>query len=333
MAPAGVPPRPREGAALLLVLLLAAGAVTASLANRRVEPGRPCEPPDCMVLSPGEPITLGTLLVISEENASLGIDSQHGAVLATEFHGPVLGHRVRWVHADDRCSAEGGADGATDLLGARDLLAVIGTSCSTAAFPARDILGPRHILMVSPSNTGPALTDPGTDWYARTAHNDAAQGRAVAEFAREELDLATAALVTDRSLYAKGLVETFAKTFRARGGRIVAREQVDAPEDAGPAIERIAPTGAEAVYTPIFVPEGASVTREVRARMPDAELFGSDGLFTPDYIEAAGDASEGVYISGPNIAAFRTSSSPSTRTGSARNRRACSTRTRSMPST
>ena len=68
-------------------------------------------------------------------------------------------------------------------------MAVIGTSCSSAALGVADqILSEEGIALISPSNTGPDLTDPAThqEFYLRTAHNDLLQGAAVAQFAFED---------------------------------------------------------------------------------------------------------------------------------------------------
>ena len=69
-------------------------------------------------------------------------------------------------------------------------MAVIGTSCSSAALGVADtILSEKGILLFSPSNTNPALTseEAHQPFYARTAHNDRIQGAIVAEFALNEL--------------------------------------------------------------------------------------------------------------------------------------------------
>src|SRR5918999_4435060 len=42
----------------------------------------------CVEIAEGDPILLGTLLVISGENQSLGTDSQHGVELAADYYGP-----------------------------------------------------------------------------------------------------------------------------------------------------------------------------------------------------------------------------------------------------
>src|SRR5713226_4144551 len=95
----------------------------------------------CDIYKAGEPIKLGTLLSISGSTAFLGTDSQHGAQLALDYLdgkldgklGTILGHSVTMQNEDDGCSKDGGQAGATKLVSVANLVAVIGTSCSSAA--------------------------------------------------------------------------------------------------------------------------------------------------------------------------------------------------------
>ena len=132
-----------------------------------------------------EPIRIASSLVISGPNTELGMDSQHGVDIAGEFRGEVLGHTVELQHEDDLCSAEGGQTSAQKIVSDPTIVGMIGTSCSGAGVPAAKIISDAGMVMISPSNTSPALTDPAQHQagYLRTAHNDTVQGAAMAKFA------------------------------------------------------------------------------------------------------------------------------------------------------
>jgi branched-chain amino acid transport system substrate-binding protein len=278
--------------------------------------GDPCAADEfgCVEVAAGDPIKIGTLLVISGENASLGQDSQNGAVLAMDFRdtpGEIGGHPVEFVHQDEGCSAEGGQAGATALAADPQIAAVIGTSCSSAALGVADtILSEKGIIIISPSNTGPALTDPATHqpFYMRTAHNDKLQGAAVADFAYNEIGAQSASTIHDGSPYADGLQQVFADSFTGFGGTIAKQEAVGVGDtDFKPLLTDIAADSPDFLYFPIFVAEGGLITAQARTvpGLRETDLAGSDGMFTPDWIEAAGaDNAEGVYISGPDLSAF-----------------------------
>jgi branched-chain amino acid transport system substrate-binding protein len=270
----------------------------------------------CVEIAEGDPLKIGTLLVISGENASLGLDSQHGVELAADYYGDeafdgtfaeIMGHSLEFQHEDDLCAAEGGQTGGQALAADDQIAAVIGTSCSSAGVPASQILSGAGITLISPSNTAPELTDPATHepFYLRTAHNDKIQGAAMAQFATEELQAKSAATIHDGSPYAEGLANVFAEEFQAAGGEVTAQEAVQVGDkDMRPVLTSIASNAPDLIYYPVFVPEGGAITSQARetGELSNTDLAGADGMLTSDWIQAAGeDNAEGVYLSGPDL--------------------------------
>jgi branched-chain amino acid transport system substrate-binding protein len=221
-------------------------------------------------------------------------------------NGQIEGHEITLVNEDEGCSAEGGTAGANRLVTDTQLVAVIGTSCSSAALGVADrIFSDAGIPLVSPSNTGPALTAEGTHqpYYFRVAHNDVLQGKVVADFAFEELGVTSAATIHDGSPYAEGLANAFAASFQDLGGTITDQVAIQTGQsDYSSILTDLATGGPELLYFPIFVAEGGLITQQAVANGSFQYLAGSDGMFTPDWIEAAGaDNANGVYISGPDL--------------------------------
>jgi branched-chain amino acid transport system substrate-binding protein len=260
----------------------------------------------CYEVAEGDPIVIGTALVITGANESLGLDSQYGAEVAREMRPEIAGHTVEFNHQDDGCAAEGGTAAATALV-SEGVAAVIGTSCSSAGEPAAEITSAEGILMVSPSNTAPSLTAPETHqpFYARTAHNDEIQGAAMAQFVCEVLQLSTAATIDDGSPYADQLANVFARSFEEQcGGTITAEEAVTVGDtDFSGVLGNIAADAPEFLYFPVFVAEGALITQQAKdtAGLEDTVLGGADGYFTPDWLDATGDDALGHYNSGPDL--------------------------------
>jgi branched-chain amino acid transport system substrate-binding protein len=295
--------------AILSVLILAAFALGAC------QPGAaPFECTDaigCVDIPAGDPIHIAYALVISGADETLGVDSRNGIEVALAEKGQVLGHDVQLTGEDDGCSAEGGQAAGTKLAADPTILAVIGTSCSSAARVAVPLLSQAGFVIVSPSNTAPDLTAEGNEnqhpGYLRTAHNDEVQGAAAARFAFEEMGVTKAATIHDGSIYAEKLQEVFATTFQELGGTITAQEAVDPNgTDFKSALTSIAATTPEFIYYPIFVNAGSLITRQAK-EVPGLEtvfLMGADGMFSPDVSEGAGDAVEGLFVSSPDLAAF-----------------------------
>ncbi|MBK8049605.1 MAG: branched-chain amino acid ABC transporter substrate-binding protein [Anaerolineales bacterium] len=268
------------------------------------------DPLGCVKIEAGEPIKIGYALVTSGPNGSLGQDSQRGMEIAVaDAGGEVLGHAIEIVGEDTGCSPEGGQAAASKLASNASLFGVVGTTCSSEARVGAPILTEAGISMISPSNTAPDLTDPAKHvaGYFRTAHNDKVQGRVAAEFVFNELGLKKAATVHDGSVYAQGLVDAFAENFKILGGEVVSQQAVNAGDtDMRPMLTAVASAAPEAIYYPIFIAEGGFLTAQAK-EVPGLEsvvLMGADGLYSPDFVKAAGEAAKGMYLSSPDFSAF-----------------------------
>ncbi|MFN2122520.1 MAG: branched-chain amino acid ABC transporter substrate-binding protein [Candidatus Promineifilaceae bacterium] len=290
--------------ALLLLTLLAAGLMLVACGGETLE----CtDELGCVEIAPDEPILLASSLVISGPNTQLGTDSQWGVELAMDFRDEVLGHKVELQAEDDGCNAEGGQTSATKIVSNPQIVAMVGTSCSGAGVPAAKIISDAGYAMVSPSNTAPSLTDPEQAWqpgYLRTAHNDEVQGRAMAEFAINELGVTKAAAIHDGDPYTEGLASVFSNAFQELGGEIVAfeAEAADAT-NVEPLLTTVAAAGPEFIYFPVFIPLGSLLTNTAKT-IPGLEgviLAGADGIQSPDFLNNTVGTSEGMYVSGPDL--------------------------------
>lgn len=261
----------------------------------------------CVEVGPGEPIRIASALVVTGPNAQLGLDSQYGVEIALDFRGEVLGHSVVLQPEDDGCSAEGGQTAAQKIVSDPSIVAIIGTSCSGAGVPAATIISDAGYAMVSPSNTAPVLTDEATHeaGYLRTAHNDKVQGRAMAEYAYNELGVRTAAAIHDGDPYTEGLASVFRDSFIDLGGEIVAFEAEDPnATNVTPILTTIGAAGPpEFLYYPVFVVLGANLTQQAQQvdSLADTILAGADGILSSDFLNTAGDAAEGMFLSGPDL--------------------------------
>jgi branched-chain amino acid transport system substrate-binding protein len=276
----------RRTTAVILVLILAATAVSTLLAVFPDDSG-PVKMEGHVMIPPGAPIELGTMAPTSGEHESFGLDIHRGAVIAVRFRGPVLGHPVRLLQQDDGCSSQRGVVAARRLV-RQNVVAVIGPACSSAAAAARRILGRHQILAVSPSAAASDLTDPGTPYFARTAPNARLYGKGAAVLAMRELQAKTAAVITDGTAFADGVVGDFVETFERRGGSVVARGTVSDAEAARKVAEAIAPLHPDVVFAPIGGRPGGAFARAARLLLRGSELLFSDGVFTPGFLDAAG---------------------------------------------
>ncbi|MBT3321404.1 MAG: branched-chain amino acid ABC transporter substrate-binding protein [Anaerolineae bacterium] len=262
----------------------------------------------CVSYGPGEPVRLASALVISGPNTDLGVDSQNGVEIAMAFKGEVAGHALELQAEDDGCSAEGGQAAGQKIVSDPTIIGIVGTSCSGAGVPLSQVMSDAGYVMVSPSNTSPALTNPDSAWnpgYYRTAHNDKVQGKAMADFAFDVLGVTEVAAIHDGDPYTEGLARVFADSFEALGGTVVEFTAVNKGDtDMRPVLTAVAAAGPpEFIYYPVFTAEGGFLTKQAKevAGLEDTILAAADGMISPAAVEAVGEAGEGMYFSGPDL--------------------------------
>jgi len=240
--------------------------------------------------------------------------------LALEEKGGVVGgYTIKYQDKDDSTAATGQWDEATEIKNANDavandaVVAYIGTFNSGAAKLSIPILCTKGTVMISPANTYPGLTKAGKGEanepdvyypngcarnYTRVVPADDLQGRAGALWA-SKLGVTKAYVLDDTQLYGKGIADVFATEAPGFGVEILGRDGIDGKATDYKALaEKIKATSPELVYYGGITQNNAGqLWRDLRDALgPDVKLMGPDGIFENEWLEAAGEAAEGSYI-------------------------------------
>jgi branched-chain amino acid transport system substrate-binding protein len=265
-----------------------------------------CDDPwGCVVNGPGLPIKLASVLVMSGPNESLGVDTLRGIEIAVMEREEILGHPIRLLTEDGGCNAEMGELAASKIAADPGIAAVVGHNCSSSCAAGAPIYDEAGITMISPSCTRAVLTaENRIEIFFRAVHNDRIQGEVAAGFFYHELGLRSAATIQDGSDHSESVVQSFASRFEAHGGTITAQERVDVGDtNFRPLLVSIAVDQPELLFYPVFVAEGSWISTQAKMieGLEGTILAGGDGLFTPDFVLAAGEASEGMYVTVPDL--------------------------------
>ncbi|HSI40901.1 MAG TPA: branched-chain amino acid ABC transporter substrate-binding protein [Xanthobacteraceae bacterium] len=271
------------------------------------------DPLGVVKIAKGQPVLLGGYSSQSGGDTNQGIDELRGAEVAIKDFGAVLGHPVKLMGEDAQCTAEGGQTAATKLAGNKQLLAVLGPSCSSGARVGAPILWRAGIPSVAFGATAPALTavdrPDGFKGFLRVIPNDLKSSAFTAAYVYDTLGLKTAATIHDGSPYTEQLVRAFEKDFAAKGGTIVASEAI-APTDTDlrPVLTRIATKKPALIFTPVFTSSIGFLMRQKQevAALADTKVIGGEGVFSANVIEAVGPKIVGFNIVGPSTDLFST---------------------------
>ncbi len=123
----------------ILTIAFVCGALAAITAPTTARAAGPVSDELGVVTIPkGAPITIGGMWVLSGADTALGTDSKRGAEIAFKDAGnKILGHPIKFTLEDDQCNAEGGLAAATKLASVPNIVAVLGSACSSVCTPAK----------------------------------------------------------------------------------------------------------------------------------------------------------------------------------------------------
>lgn len=256
-------------------------------------------------IAKGQPIFIGGLLVLSGPDLSLGVDASRGAEIAFDDKKNMLvGHPIKYVPEDGQCSVEGGQTAATRLAANKQIVGVLGTSCSSESRGGAPVLWNAGMAQAVTSATAPALTaadrPAALQGIVRFVYNDLNAAAAAVKYAKAQ-GVKSAATLHDGSLYAEQLARAFEAQFKAGGGTIVAAEAIASSDtDLRPVLTRIGTSKPDMLFAPIFVGASAYLVRQAKEvpTMAKVPLLGTDAVLAPAFLEAAGDAAVGYRMTG-----------------------------------
>ncbi len=266
----------------------------------------------------GDTIKIGIDFPVSGADASIGIPTQNGAVLAIEqanakgFAGGKF--KLAPVLLDDAVQGKhdpaAGAQNVKTFISDNDVLGMIGPFNSNVAKSEIPLTNDAGLVQISPSNTSDALTvgdaakalrssHPDINTYFRVCTNDSNQGGALAQFARK-LGYGKAFIIDDNETYGKGLADSFEAHLTKLGGTSLGHEHITAnQQDFKALLTKIKSSSPDVVFFGGTTSTGGGL---IRRQMADVGLgkvgyMGGDGISDPEFLSTAGSMANGAYFS------------------------------------
>ena len=251
-------------------------------------------------------IRIGLNYELSGAAATYGQSSVEGIELAIEEinkAGGLNGKKIQTIKYDNKSEEAEATTLSTRLMTQDKVLAVLGPATSGAFKATIPVSEQNKIPVLSGSATADDVTvdKRGVKEYAfRICFMDSAQGKAMARYATENLGKQKAIIIRDSSNdYAKGLAESFAKTFKGAGGTIVKQEAyVKGDTDFNAILTSVRNQDFDVIFIPGYYEEAGLIIKQARAQGIDVPILGADGFDSPKLAELAGaDALSNVYFS------------------------------------
>jgi branched-chain amino acid transport system substrate-binding protein len=250
-------------------------------------------------------VKIGVIAPLSGSLTALGLGIKNGADLAVrQANGQkkIKGWKIALAPEDDTAVPDVGANAATKLSDDKSVMAVIGSLNSSVAEKVAPILNSQKVVMVSPANTNPTLTqgpDPNRsirpfEYYFRVATTDLIQGPFAANFAYDTAKKRNVVVVHDKKTYGQGLALQFKAQFEKNGGKVPTVETVE-PEDKdfSAVLSKIKRYNPDMIYFGGEYPAASLLTSQADQQGLKVPLMGGDGIFSGTFISVAKEAGEG----------------------------------------
>lgn len=250
-------------------------------------------------------VKIGFIAPLSGSLSALGLGMKNAAQLAIDQAnkaGTVKGYKIVLAAEDDTAKADVGGQVAARLASDKQVAAVIGTLNTSVALQVAPILQKEGIAMVSPANTGVALTGRDKlegqkrpfDNYFRVATTDDIQGPFAANYVSNDLKFTKVAVIHDKKAYGQGLAAAFTAQFEKNGGKVVATDTIN-PGDTNfsTTLTKVKTANPEAIYYGGEFPEMSLLSAQAKQGGLKIPVMGGDGAYDQKYIDTAKADAEG----------------------------------------
>lgn len=254
-----------------------------------------------------EVIKIGGNFELTGGVAEFGKKGENGAKLAikeiNEQGGILGGKKIVYVGADNKSEAGESTAATTKLITMDKVVGIVGPMTSGNTLAAIPVVTEHKIPLVTPTGTNSKVTvnDNGSvnAWLFRACFIDPFQGEVAANFALDTLKVSKAALVIDqKGDYAKGLADSFKKTFEAAGKEVVASELYVAGQDTDfrSILTNIRSKNPDIIFVPGYYGEVGMIVKQARELGITAAILGGDGWGSGPIVDVAGkDAMNNTY--------------------------------------
>jgi branched-chain amino acid transport system substrate-binding protein len=278
----------------------------------------------------GEALTIYSSLPLQGAARAQNEALVNGAKLALEHAGGKAGQfRINYVSLDDSTAQQGGWEpgvtsaNALKAAGDDSTIGYIGEFNSGATAVSLPILNEAGVAQISPGNTAVGLTsdDPGAQpgepdkyyptgnrTYVRIIPKDTYQGAAMVALAKEQ-GCASAYVLNDKEVFGTGLAKNITMSAKEQGIEIKGNEGIDKlAANYRSLAAKIKGTGAQCFFwAGITANNAVQVFKDIAAAMPDAPLFGPEGVgetgfFDPNEGGLPADVAKRVMITIPGVA-------------------------------
>ena len=267
--------------------LAAAGAVGAIAGTRAI-----AQAPS------GEPLVVGVSGPLTGAYAQYGAQWQRGFDLVLDevnAAGGIRGRPLAYQFEDTQSEPRQAVAVARKFVTDPRILIELGDFSSAASMAASPIYQAGKLVQFGFTNSHPDFTK-GGDYMWSNAPNQAEDAPQLADYATTALGFRRIGVLHLNTDWGRTSRDIFVKAVAERGGEVVASEGYLADEkDFRSSIVRVRDAKPDAIVLIAYYPDGAQITRQIRLVGVQTPIVASGPVYSPKFIELAGEAANGVF--------------------------------------
>lgn len=253
----------------------------------------------CLAGSAQADVKIGLNVPLTGFAAADGKSALEGAKLAVaqaNAAGGIKGEKIDLVIYDDQASPKEAAPIATKLIEKDKVVVAVSGSYSASTRAAAPIFQNARIPYVVAYSIHPDVTTTG-DYMFRASTMGEVQGRAGAKFIGEMLKKKNVALVTLKNDFGQALASGFKEGAPKFGIKITGEYEYGMSDrQFGSMISSLKADNPEAIYASGYFFTAGPLVSQLRAAGITAPVIGQEGYDSEKFIEIAGAAAEGVFV-------------------------------------
>src|SRR3990170_3553890 len=243
-------------------------------------------------------IRIGVVGPMTGDQSKMGLDVKNGTELAVKEwnrKGGVLGKKIELLVEDDQHDPKKAVSVANKLVNA-GVAGIIGHFNRSASIPASAVYNRSKTPMITPASTNPQLTEQGFKYVFRVCGRDDQQGLVAAIFVSDALKLKKVAVMHDKTTYGQGLADEFKKSLGEKVETVYYTGIIQGDKDFRSVLTAMKGKKPELLYFGGIYPEGGLLIKQARELGINIPFMSGDGVIDQKFIEIAGPASEGSYL-------------------------------------
>ena len=262
---------------------------------------------------PAVTLKIGAAGPFTGDLSKIGADGLHSVQFAVEdFNksGAMPGVTFVVEAGDDAGDPAQAATVAQKFVEDKAVVGVIGPMNSSTALAALPILNDANLCMITQSASADPLAEKGYSVFHRVCPADGVQAPSLAKFAVEDLGIKKAFVIDDKATNTKGLADQLVPLLTEKGVEVQQEEIAMTDKDFSSVLTKVKAFSPDALFCLFQSPaQGGAIAKQAKSMGIEVQMICSDGCNDPhDFIEAAGGATEGAYVTslGPLATALPT---------------------------